>query len=518
MDGDSAARAPNPRVEVGNSARFPPDSRDILVGGGAGPRQARMALASLALLLVACFAVDMYLLMAARLSAPQLVLVLLIEAALLMVAIALIWTWLETRILHPMRMLHDDIDVIVHGNPLHSPEPPAGHGLGGLPDAVNRLAAELSRARMDTSKAMHSARSSAERRSARLEAILGDLSEAVIVCTQQHRVVLYNDAASWLFPESGALGVGRMLTSLLQPAALRGALTRLNREQQSGGRSPAAVSCECALCDGSRQPVSARMRLVIEHDGSSSGYVLVIATDAGSSSLSPPARPAIDMLERPVFYDFDLFDQEVERHLLDTPLRNVNMVVFDTETTGLEPSNGDQIVQIAGVRVLNARLLPEDRFDELANPGMPIPRSSTRIHGIRDEMVAGKDSVATVLGRFHRFVDGAVLVAHNAAFDMKFLKLKERETGLKFDSAVLDTLLLSVVLQPSHEAHTLDAIASRFGIENQNRHSALGDSVTTAQVLVKMIEVLEARGIRTLGEALAASDRIQEIKSLQDRF
>jgi len=109
-------------------------------------------------------------------------------------------------------------------------------------------------------------------------------------------------------------------------------------------------------------------------------------------------------------------------------------------------------------------------------------------------------------------------VAHNAAFDMKFLKLKERETGLKFDSAVLDTLLLSVVLQPGHEAHTLDAIASRFGIENQNRHSALGDSVTTAQVLVKMIAVLEARGIRTLGEALAASDRIQEIKSLQDRF
>ena len=481
----------------------------------AGPRQARIGLACLALLLVACFAVDIYLLMAARLSVPQLVLVLVIEAALLMVAIALTWTWLETRILHPLRILQDDIDVIVHGNPLHSPEPPAGHGLGGLPDAVTRLAAELSRARVDTGKAMHSARSYAERRSARLEAILGGLSEAVIVCTQQHRVVLYNDAASRLFPGVGTLGVGRMLTSVLQPAALRGALTELNRGPQSDADSPAAVRCACTPCDGSRQPLPARMRLVIEHDGSSSGYVLVIAADAGPPS---PARPAIDILERPVFYDFDLFDQEIEGRLLDMPLRNLNMVVFDTETTGLEPSNGDQIVQIAGVRVLNARLHPEDRFDELANPGIPIPRASTRIHGIRDEMVAGKDSVATVLGRFHSFVDDAVLVAHNAAFDMKFLKLQERETGLKFDSAVLDTLLLSVALQPGHGAHTLDAIAGRFGIENHDRHSALGDSVTTAAVLVKMIDVLEARGIRTLGEALAASDRIQDTKGLQDRF
>ena len=477
-----------------------------------GPRQARIGLAALAVLLVACFAVDIYLLMAARLSAPQLVLVLLIEAALLMVAIALTWTWLETRIFHPLRMLQDDIDVIVHGSPLHSPEAPPGHGLGGLPDAVDRLAGELWRARVDTGKAMHSARSYAERRRARLEAILGDLSEAVMVCTQQHRVVLYNDAASRLFP---ALGVGRMLTSVLQPAALRGALTELNRRQQSDASTPAAAGCACVPCDGSRQPLAARMRLVIEHDGSSSGYVLVIAAQAASAS---PARPAIDMLERPVFYDFDLFEQEIDRHILDTPLRNLNMVVFDTETTGLEPSNGDQIVQIAGVRVLNARLLPEDRFDELANPGMPIPRSSTRIHGIRDEMVAGRDTVATVLGRFHSFVDGAVLVAHNAAFDMKFLKLKERETGLRFDSAVLDTLLLSVALQPGHGAHTLDAIAGRFGIENPDRHSALGDSVTTAEILVKMIDVLEARGIRTLGEALAASDRIQDIKGLKNRF
>ena len=485
---------------------------------GGGPRQVRLLLAALAMLLVACLAVDVYLLTASSLSAAQMVLVLLLQGALLMAAIALFWSWLETRILHPLRVLEDDIDLIVHGNPHHSPEPPAGHGLGSLPDGVDRLAGELSRARVDTSKAMHSARSRAEMRSARLEAILRDLSEAVIVCTQQHRVVLHNQAASQLLAGSGKLGIGRLLTSVVQPAALRGAFTELNRRHRSDGGFQGVVTCEIASSGPGRERLPGRMRLVVEHDGSVSGYVLVLGGAAHPASGETPVGRSVDLLERPVFYDFDLFDQDLDRALLDTPLRCLNLVVFDTETTGLEPSRGDQIVQIAGVRVLNARLLPDDRFDELVNPGMPIPRVSTRIHGIRDEMVAGKDSVAEVLRRFHAFVGDAVLVAHNAAFDMKFLKLKEHEVGTHFDQAVLDTLLLSVVLQPGHGTHTLDAIANRFGVENHDRHSALGDSMTTAEVFVKMIDVLAARGIHNLGQALEASDRIQEVKRLQERF
>ncbi len=478
----------------------------------------RLLLAALALLVLAGIAVDVYLLLASSLSAAQLVLVMVGQGALLMAAVALFWTWLETRMLRPLRVLEDDIDLIVHGNPHHSAEPPTGHALGSLPEAVNRLAEERARARVDTTKAMHSARARSERRSARLGAILRDLSEAVIVCTQQHRVVLYNDSASRLFAGAGKLGIGRTLTTVLQPAALRGALTELNRRHRSSGDFRGVVTCECALFGTSREPLSGRMRLVVEHDGSSSGYVLVLGGDAVTCSAETFAGRAIDMPERPFFYDFDLFDQRLDRALLDTPLRDLSVVVFDTETTGLEPARGDQIVQIAGVRVLNARLLPDDRFDELVNPGIPIPRASTRIHGISDEMVAGRGSATEILRRFHEFVGDAVLVAHNAAFDMKFLELKEHEVGARFDQAVLDTLLLSVVLQPSHATHTLDAIANRFGVENRNRHSALGDSVTTAEVFVKMIDVLEARGIRDLGQALEASDRVQEIKRLQERF
>jgi DNA polymerase III epsilon subunit len=483
-----------------------------------GTRQARFALAAVALLLVVSVAVDIYLLMTTTLTPAQLVLGLVIQAALWMTAIAVFWTWLETRVLHPLRVLAEDMDLMVHGNAPSGTELPAGHALGRLPRALDALGDELARARADTTKAMDAARSRAERRSARLEAILRDLSEAVIVCTQQHRVVLYNDAASQLLNGTGTLGIGRMLTTVLQPAALRGALTELHRRHESGEDRRGIVDCECLPSDSACAPLAARMRLVVERDGSVNGYVLVLAAQSSIESEQPVAAHSSDILERPPFYDFDLFDQDLDRGLLETPLRDLNMVVFDTETTGLEPSRGDQIVQIAGVRVLNGRLLSDDRFDELVNPGMPIPRSSTRIHGISDEMVAGKDSVVDVLRRFHDYVGEAVLVAHNAAFDMKFLKLKEQEAGLRFDQAVLDSLLLSVVLQPSHVTHTLDAIASRFGVESRDRHSALGDSVTTAEVLIKMIDVLEARGIHKLAEALAACDQVHELKRRQEQF
>lgn len=477
----------------------------------------RSLLGVLALLVVGSVVTTVYLVLATELSASQIALALVLEAVLLVAVIALVWTWLETRILHPLRLLEDDVDLMVHGNPGHSAEPPTGHALGGLPDAINRLAGEHARARVDTAKAMESARAGSERRRARLEAILRDLSEAVVVCTPQHRVVLYNDSAAALFSGAGAIGIGRMFTRLVQPASLRGALTELHRRRQSADDAPEIVACECRLSGNSQQTLSGRMRLVIEHDGSSSGYVVVF--DGGTLARAAwQPQPGVDVLERPAFYDFDLFDQELDRDLLATPLRELELVVFDTETTGLEPSRGDEIVQIAGVRVLNARLLDKDRFDELVNPGRPIPRASTRIHGINDAMVAGKPSVAEALSRFHEFVGDAVLVAHNAAFDMKFLKLKEAQAGVRFEQAVLDTLLLSVVLQPSHTTHTLDAIAHRFGVHGHDRHTALGDAVTTARVFINMLDVLESRGIRNLGEALEAADRIQDIKRMQESF
>jgi DNA polymerase-3 subunit epsilon len=276
-----------------------------------------------------------------------------------------------------------------------------------------------------------------------------------------------------------------------------------------------ALAWEGAALDPAGSPDSLTFREVLQRHHAEAWYegdpasehsrfhILLPLAEAGRL---PALRPGRD--NRPEYYDFDLFNQPGQgRELLDLPLRELTYTVFDTETTGLDPSAGDEVISIGAVRIVNGRVLAGDIFDQLVDPQRPVTEASAKIHGIRAEMLSGQPTIATVLAAFHKFCDDTVLVGHNAAFDLRFLQLKEEPTGIRFTQPVLDTLLLSAVLHDDLESHMLEAIAERYGINVVGRHTAVGDAIVTGEIFLRMIPLLEGRGIVTLSQAREASKR-----------
>ncbi len=228
-------------------------------------------------------------------------------------------------------------------------------------------------------------------------------------------------------------------------------------------------------------------------------------------SIQQQTEPEVKKLPpRPINYDFSpTSESSDDSEIWNTPLSELNYVVFDTETTGLHIEDGDQVISIAGVRVVNKRILSGEIFDQLVNPGRKIPKESIVFHGITDEMVKDAPEFDEVLPRFHSFVQDSVLVAHNAWFDMKFLRSRAPFTGLRFTNPVLDTLMLSVCVHGTEVDQSLDGIIDRLGIDIFGRHTALGDSMATAKLLLALIEMLEPRGIITLKDAVDSSRELQ---------
>jgi DNA polymerase-3 subunit epsilon len=211
---------------------------------------------------------------------------------------------------------------------------------------------------------------------------------------------------------------------------------------------------------------------------------------------------------RPEFYDFDMFNQPGQVPEIDQrSLTELRYTVFDTETTGLDPTGGDEIISIGAVRIVNGRLLHDDFFDQLIDPRRSVPWESTQIHGIEPAMLKGKPPIEKVLPLFYRFVGDTILVAHNAAFDMRMLQMKEDATGIKFINPVLDTMLISAVVHPAHKDHNIEAIAERLGVSIVGRHTALGDAIATSEIFLKFIPLMAKMGIQTLRDSRIASQK-----------
>ena len=172
-------------------------------------------------------------------------------------------------------------------------------------------------------------------------------------------------------------------------------------------------------------------------------------------------------------------------------------VVFDLETTGFSP-NTCKIIEIGAVKVENGVIT--ERFSEFVNPQVPIPFKIEELTGIRDDMVMGAGTIEDILPRFMEFCEGCVMIAHNAEFDMSFIRKNCMDLDIPCDHTVGDTVAMARILLPALHRFKLDTVAKALKISLENHHRAVDDAECTAHIFVKFIEMLKERHIETLND------------------
>ncbi|HUM17399.1 MAG TPA: exonuclease domain-containing protein [Candidatus Nitrosotalea sp.] len=406
--------------------------------------------------------------------------------------------------------LRHGAELIATVNPEHRLDVRTGDELEALGGEINRLADRLRAARGGLAEELRQATREVTAERERLAAVIDGLPDGVVVATSEGRITLANHAARALLRGGDPL-LGQCLFDFVDRDTTT---VRLDA-------GPAADGAERVLVQTAGGTVlHGTVFALSAEEGARGGLLLSLRPPAGESaevvvgagrSLPLPAPP------RPELFDFSL-SEEMARHvgpaMRSHRLDELTFVVFDTETTGLRPEAGDRVVSLAGVRVRGGRVRPHETFDTLVDPGRSVPPESVRIHGITDEMLIGAPSMVTVLPAFLEFVGPAVLVGHEASFDLRFLEPAARRLGLPSLTAarpILDTRLLSRSLHGPGESHTLEAVAGRLGVTVTGRHSALGDALATAEIFVRLLALVQKRGILTLGATLDAVQGAQRV-------
>ena len=232
------------------------------------------------------------------------------------------------------------------------------------------------------------------------------------------------------------------------------------------------------------------------------GHKAIAITDHGCVQSFPDANHAIDHGD-----EFKII-YGVEGYLVDDKKEIVTdgkgqtldetYVVFDIETTGFSPVS-NRIIEIGAVKVEHGEIT--DRFSTFVNPEVPIPFEIEKLTSINDSMVIDADTIEVVLPKFLEFVGDAILVAHNANFDVSFIKENAKRLEIPVDFTYVDTVGIARTLLTGQAKYTLDAVAKTLGISLENHHRAVDDAECTAEIFVKFIAMLKKDGIETL-EAL----------------
>ena len=174
-------------------------------------------------------------------------------------------------------------------------------------------------------------------------------------------------------------------------------------------------------------------------------------------------------------------------------------------------------MSLAAVRVHGYRIFRSAVMDTLVNPEMPIPKRSIGIHGITDAMVSGASAFSEIRKNFEGLSEGTVFVGYNLPFDLAMIRREYRILNIPWEPPVfLDVLRIIAVLEPKLEGYGLEKVAAYLGVDIHGRHTALGDTLVTAEVYRRLVARLEESGISTLQEAMAFSDRAMGIIRRQE--
>nr|WP_125153735.1 PolC-type DNA polymerase III [Clostridium rectalis] len=244
------------------------------------------------------------------------------------------------------------------------------------------------------------------------------------------------------------------------------------------------------------------------------GHKAIAITDHGVVQAYPEAMDAAKKYGIKIIYGVEayLVDDEVPI-VLGEDGRDIfdSFVVFDIETTGFSNEN-DKIIEIGAVKIKNGEVV--DNFSSFVNPKVNIPLKITELTGIDNSMVDNSEDISIVLPKFIDFINDSIVVAHNANFDVSFIKKNCRELNMNFNNPIIDTIPLAKFIFPELKRYKLNVVAKHLGISLQNHHRAIDDARATADILLRCFEELKKKEIFKLDMLNKEYLKNQDMKKL----